>query len=41
MVQLDDFDRNARAHGILVDTNLLVLLIVGSVRTTLRPTGTH
>lgn len=26
-----DFDRNARSNGLLVDTNLLVLLIVGSV----------
>jgi predicted nucleic acid-binding protein len=31
MTQFDDFERNARTNGILVDTNLLVLLIVGSV----------
>ena len=31
MADLDDFDRNARANGLLLDTNLLVLLIVGSV----------
>jgi rRNA-processing protein FCF1 len=31
MTSLEDFDRNARINGILVDTNLLVLLIVGSV----------
>ena len=31
MTDLDDFDRNARANGLLIDTNLLVLLIVGSV----------
>jgi len=31
MPDLDDFDRNARANGLLIDTNLLVLLIVGSV----------
>jgi hypothetical protein len=31
MTDLDRFDRNARVNGILVDTNLLVLLIVGSV----------
>ncbi len=31
MTPFEDFDRNARITGILVDTNLLVLLIVGSV----------
>jgi len=31
MTDLDDFDRNAQQKGLLVDTNLLVLLIVGSV----------
>jgi predicted nucleic acid-binding protein len=31
MTDLDNFDRNARLKGLLVDTNLLVLLIVGSV----------
>jgi predicted nucleic acid-binding protein len=31
MADLDDFDRNARANGLLMDTNLLVLLIVGFV----------
>jgi hypothetical protein len=31
MTSFEDFDRNARINGILVDTNLLVLLIVGSV----------
>lgn len=31
MTDLHDFDRNARAKGLLIDTNLLVLLIVGSV----------
>jgi len=31
MAKLDDFGQNARANGILVDTNLLVLLIVGLV----------
>lgn len=28
MSDLHDFDRNVRANGILIDTNLLVLLIV-------------
>jgi hypothetical protein len=27
MADLDDFDRNARANGLLIDTNLLVLLV--------------
>ena len=31
MADLDDFDRNARVNGLLIDTNLLVLLIVGFV----------
>jgi predicted nucleic acid-binding protein len=31
MADLDAFDRNARANGLLIDTNLLVLLVVGSV----------
>lgn len=31
MPDLDGFERNARANGILIDTNLLVLLVVGSV----------
>ena len=31
MTALGDFDRNARTNGLLVDTNLLVLLIVGFV----------
>src|SRR6476646_10816315 len=31
MADLDAFDRNVRANGILIDTNLLVLLVVGSV----------
>ena len=31
MAGLGDFDRNARLKGLLADTNLLVLLIVGSV----------
>ena len=31
MTEFDRFDRNARARGILIDTNLIVLLIVGSV----------
>ena len=31
MTDLDDLDRNARANGLLIDTNLLVLLVVGSV----------
>ena len=31
MTAFEAFDRNARINGILVDTNLLVLLIVGSV----------
>jgi predicted nucleic acid-binding protein len=31
MTDFADFDRNARRNGVLVDTNLLVLLIVGSV----------
>lgn len=31
MTDLEGFDRNARSNGILVDTNLLVLLVVGSV----------
>ena len=31
MTDFDRFDRNARARGILIDTNLLVLLIVGAV----------
>jgi hypothetical protein len=31
MAKLDDCGRNARANGLLVDTNLLVLLIVGLV----------
>ncbi len=31
MTDLDDFSRNARKNGLLIDTNLLVLLIVGFV----------
>jgi hypothetical protein len=31
MTEFDRFDQNARARGILIDTNLVVLLIVGSV----------
>jgi len=31
MTDLDDFSRNARKNGILIDSNLLVLLIVGGV----------
>lgn len=31
MTDLRDFDRNARLNGLLVDTNLLVLLVIGSV----------
>jgi rRNA-processing protein FCF1 len=31
MTDLDRFDQNARSKGVLVDTNLLVLLVVGSV----------
>ena len=31
MSDLERFDRNARSQGILIDTNLFVLLIVGSV----------
>ena len=31
MTDLDSFAQNARRNGVLVDTNLLVLLIVGSV----------
>lgn len=31
MDHLERFDRNARANGILIDTNLMVLLVVGSV----------
>ena len=31
MTDLDDFSRNARENGLLIDTNLLVLLIVGLV----------
>lgn len=31
MTDLERFDQNARSNGVLVDTNLLVLLIVGAV----------
>ena len=31
MTDLDDFSQNARKNGLLIDTNLLVLLIVGFV----------
>ncbi|MFN3326862.1 MAG: hypothetical protein ACK5AZ_25495 [Bryobacteraceae bacterium] len=31
MSDFESFDRNARINGVLVDTNLLVLLVVGSV----------
>ena len=31
MTDFDRFDRNARSRGVLIDTNLLVLLVVGSV----------
>jgi hypothetical protein len=31
MTEFDRFDNNARAKGILIDSNLIVLLIVGSV----------
>lgn len=31
MAALDEFDRNVRENGILIDTNLLVMLVVGSV----------
>lgn len=31
MTEFDRFDQNARAKGILIDTNLIVLLVVGSV----------
>jgi len=31
MTAFERFDRNARSNGILIDTNLLVLLVVGSV----------
>lgn len=31
MTDFERFDRNARSRGVLIDTNLLVLLIVGSV----------
>ncbi len=31
MTDQDDFSQNARENGLLIDTNLLVLLIVGSV----------
>lgn len=31
MTEFDRFDQNARARGILIDTNLIVLLIVGAV----------
>ena len=31
MTELDRFDQNARNRGVLIDTNLLVLLIVGLV----------
>jgi hypothetical protein len=30
MTEFERFDRNARSRGILIDTNLFVLLIVGS-----------
>ena len=31
MTDLERFDQNARANGLLIDTNLLMLLIVGFV----------
>lgn len=31
MADFERFDRNARSRGVLIDTNLLVLLVVGSV----------
>ena len=31
MTDFERFDQNARARGVLIDTNLLVLLVVGSV----------
>jgi predicted nucleic acid-binding protein len=31
MTEFDRFDRNARSRGLLIDTNLIVLLIVGAV----------
>lgn len=31
MTQFDRFERNARMNGLLVDTNLLVLMVVGTV----------
>jgi predicted nucleic acid-binding protein len=31
MTDFEGFDRNARRNGVLIDTNMLVLLIVGSV----------
>lgn len=31
MTELDQFDQSARSRGVLVDTNLLVLLVVGFV----------
>ncbi len=31
MTDFEGFDRNARTNGVLVDTNLIVLLVVGSV----------
>lgn len=31
MTDFERFDQNARTRGILIDTNLLVLLLVGAV----------
>jgi predicted nucleic acid-binding protein len=31
MTEFERFDRNARSRGVLIDTNLFVLLVVGSV----------